>query len=132
MYNIAITKEKKTHFFNGADDQPRQYPTLADALVSAQYLGLTRQDVELHFVKEGAAIDAITEISKKPAKQGLEGDEKQKKPLEKMNKDQLIAYAAEKEIAINAESTKAEILATIQATDKQDIKTGDSDSNSES
>jgi len=59
MYNIAITKENKTEFFNCTGDKPRQYPTLADALVSAQYLGLSRGDVELHFVKEGASISEI-------------------------------------------------------------------------
>jgi len=63
MYNIAITKENKTTFYDGADGKPRPYPTLADALVSAQYLGLTRQDVELHFVKEGASIEAITKTA---------------------------------------------------------------------
>ena len=122
MYNIAITKEKKTDFFNGADDQPRQYPTLADALVSAQYLGLTRQDVELHFVKNGATIDTITQTAKE-----LESGKKQKKPFEKMNREQLVAYAAEKEIAINPEGTKAEILVAIQAANEQDIKIGEDD-----
>jgi hypothetical protein len=68
MYNIAITKENKTSFFNGADDKPRPYPTLADALVSAQYLGLTREDVELHFVREGASIDSITKTTTSMAK----------------------------------------------------------------
>jgi len=63
MYNIAITKEKKTEFFNGNDAKPRSYPNLAEALISAQYLGLTKQDVELHFVKEGTSIDAVTQTT---------------------------------------------------------------------
>ena len=54
MYNIAITKDKETKFYEGDGGKPRSYPTLADALVSAQYLGLARLDAELHFVKEGA------------------------------------------------------------------------------
>jgi hypothetical protein len=67
MYNIAITKDRETKFFDGADNKPRPYPTLADALVSAQYLGLTKQDVELHFVKEGADVEeaAKTTTAKK-------------------------------------------------------------------
>jgi hypothetical protein len=64
MYNIAITKEKKTKFFNGNDDKPRSYPTLADALVSAQYLGLNKQEgVELHFIMEGTSVDAVTQTT---------------------------------------------------------------------
>ncbi|MDR0474383.1 MAG: hypothetical protein LBH43_12015 [Treponema sp.] len=83
MYNIAITKNKETSFFDGADGKPRPYPTLADALVSAQYLGLSRQDVELHFVKEGAAAEGLAKEPEaagpkkggkgKPAAPGPEG-----------------------------------------------------------
>jgi hypothetical protein len=59
MYNIAITRGENTEFFNGNDGKPRSYPTLADALVTAQYLGLSKQEgVELHFVKEGSSIEA--------------------------------------------------------------------------
>ena len=70
MYNIAITKENKTEFFNCTGDKPRQYPTLAAALVSAQYLGLSQGDVELHFVKEGASIEGITKAVPKGEKAG--------------------------------------------------------------
>ena len=119
MYNIAITKENKTEFFNGADDKPRSYPTLADALVSAQYLGLTRQDAELHFVKAGTSIEAITETTTGIAPQGGGADKTEgPKPPERMNKEQLTAYAKEKGIGIPAEGTKAEILAAIHAAEK--------------
>ena len=117
MYNIAITKDKETSFFNGADEKPRPYPTLADALVSAQYLGLTRQDVELHFVKEGTPTEEITRTTTAATPQGGGGkaDGDTGKPLEKMNKEQLLAYALEKKIDVNYAATKAEILAAIQA-----------------
>ena len=120
MYNIAITKDKETSFFNGADEKPRPYPTLADALVSAQYLGLTRQDVELHFVKEGTSIEEITQTTTvtTPPGGGEKTDAGTDKPLEKLNKEQLLAYAAEAGITVNAEGTKAEILAAIHAAGK--------------
>jgi hypothetical protein len=63
MYNIAITKDKETKFFDGTDSKPRSYPTLADALMSAQYLGLAKQDVELHFIKEGTSNEAINQTT---------------------------------------------------------------------
>jgi len=91
MYNIAITKENKTEFFNCTGDKPRQYPTLADALVSAQYLGLSRGDVELHFVKEGASIERFTQEASPVEKAGKEaGKGKQRvkaNPKDEGNKD---------------------------------------------
>jgi len=72
MYNIAVTKENKTEFFNCTGDKPRQYPTLAAALVSAQYLGLSRGDVELHFVKEGTSIKRFTQEASPVKKTGKE------------------------------------------------------------
>ena len=72
MYNIAITKDKNTDFFSGNDMKPRSYPTLTEALVSAQYLGLAKQDVELHFVREGASVEAITETASSISSPGKE------------------------------------------------------------
>jgi len=61
MYNIAITKENKTELFTDTEGKPRRYPALVEALVSAQYLGLASGDVELHFVKEGPAVEKNSE-----------------------------------------------------------------------
>jgi Pyruvate/2-oxoacid:ferredoxin oxidoreductase gamma subunit len=102
MYNIAITQKGKNAFFADNDGKPRNYPTLADALVSAQYLGLTRQDVELHFVKEGTVIGELSET-------------KEDGPLPGMNKKQLLAYAKKKGIKVNADMSAEEIVAAIQA-----------------
>ena len=135
MYNIAITKENKTEFYDGADGKPRPYPTLADALVSAQYLGLTRQDVELHFVKEGASIEAVTKTTTavaKPKRNSAKKDNDKPavseqdgggKPLAEMNHDELVACA--KELDINTENfaNDDEIRAAIQAAKELDIKT---------
>lgn len=41
-------------------------------------------------------------------------DEEKVKPLSKMTKDELIEYATSKDIQINAESTKKEILLSIE------------------
>ena len=122
MYNIAITKEGKTDFFNDIDDNPRPYPSLADALVSAQYLGLNRDDVELHFIKEGASTEGITQTVKTLPKEEKNSNEKS---LEKMSHKQLVAYAAEAGIPIPPESTKADILALIQILEKPATETND-------
>jgi len=132
MYNIVISKgmdvEREVDFLNGADDKPRRYPTLAEALVSAQYLGLTRQNVELHFVREGAhAAGLITETATANTPQG-DGDDSGGgtcKVLDKMKKAELVAYAAGKGIAVNDGDTKEIILAAIRETEKQDGKTDD-------
>ena len=63
MFNIAITKENDTKFYDDTDGKPRQYPTLADALVTAQYHGLTQDADGLHFVKDGVSIDAVTKTT---------------------------------------------------------------------
>ena len=60
MFNITITKENETKFYDDADGQPRQYPTLADALVTAQYHGLTKEADGLYFVKDGMTIESVT------------------------------------------------------------------------
>lgn len=71
MYNIAINNGKETKFFHGSDGKPRSYPSLAEALVSAQYLGLARQDVELHFLKEGELIETVNgALSSAPSRGG--------------------------------------------------------------
>jgi len=136
MYNIAITKENKTEFFYCTGDKPRQYPTLADALVSAQYLGLSQGDVELHFVKEGTSIERLTQASapgKKAGKgkQGVEanpgdgGSKDSPDPdaagelaLKKKSKEELLEYAAREKITVNAEGTQEEIIAAIQSVNK--------------
>jgi len=73
MYNIAITNEKETAFFSNVDGKPKKYPTLADALASAQYLGLARQDADLHFVREGTPIDAFSGTAKPKPEQKAGG-----------------------------------------------------------
>ena len=140
MFNIAIAKNKETKFFEDGTGKPRSYPTLADALVSAQYLGLTKQDAELYFVKEGASIDDVTKTASTVtseqeavnATEGLELDIKSIEEalvenqtaldnqstdlavtLEKMEIKELIAFAAEKKIEIKKNSKKNEIISTI-------------------
>jgi len=131
MYNIAITKENKTEFFNCTGNKPRQYPTLADALVSAQYLGLSRGDVELHFVKEGTSLEGMHKPASygKKTEKGKQGAEiSQSKTdgndnpdteggssLEGMSKEELLEYAAREEITVNADGAKEEIIAAIRA-----------------
>jgi len=127
MYCIAITKEGKTDFYKGSGGRPSRYPTLADALVSAQYLGLTRQAEELHFVKGGADLGAISKTA--AAASGGGGDQMQaleqnggsnwRAPLEKMSKEQLAACAKERGIAVSADASKKEILAIILEAEKQ-------------
>jgi len=73
MYNIAITKDDKTNFHRGSGDKPNRYPTLADALVSAQYLGLSRSADDLHFVREGTPIDAFSGTAKPKAAKKPDG-----------------------------------------------------------
>jgi len=133
MYNIAITKENKTDFFYCTGNKPRQYPTLADALVSAQYLGLSRGDVELHFVKEGTFLEGIGKPVSQGKKTGKGKSGTESSPsasgdkgnpetdvtgghaLEEMSKEELLEYAAREEITVNTDSTQEEILAAIQA-----------------
>ncbi|MCL2093019.1 MAG: hypothetical protein FWH12_02385 [Treponema sp.] len=69
MFNIAVTKENQTRFYEDADGKPRQYPTLADALVTAQYHGLTKESDGLFFVKHGTPVDDIL----RPAPKGGAG-----------------------------------------------------------
>ena len=127
MYNIAITKEGKTDFYKGTGDNPNRYPTLADALVSAQYLGLTRQDVELHFVKEGTSAASITKtVTGMARQQDGSGEGGTDVPLDRMNRGQLAAYAEEKGIAFNVDGTKKEILAAIREAEKGNGDSGDS------
>jgi len=132
MYNIVISKgrdvEREVGFLNGADDKPRQYPTLAEALVSAQYLGLTRQDVELHFVREGAhTAGLITETATANTTQrdGDDSGDGTGKALDKMKKAELVAYATGKGIAVNDGDTKETILAAIKEAEKRDLEPND-------
>ena len=67
MFNIATTKNNETKFYEDADGKPRQYPTLADALVTAQYHGLTHDADGLHFVRDGVSIEAFTKTTTSPA-----------------------------------------------------------------
>jgi len=127
MYNIAITKEKETKFFSDAGGKPKRYPTLADALVSAQYLGLTRQDAELHFVKDGTAVESIagTAAATLPPQAEEEGGGETGKSPDKMNRAELAAYAEGKGIAVSDGDTKAVILAAVKEAEKRGEKTGD-------
>ena len=60
MYNIAVVKDKKSELYKGNDGSVYAFPTLDEALISAQYHGLGRQYDELYFVKEGADIESVT------------------------------------------------------------------------
>jgi predicted component of type VI protein secretion system len=114
MYNIAITQDGITAFFADAVGKPRSYPTMADALVSAQYLGLTRKDVELHFVKEGTV---IPESLTAPITGGTE-DNPDKDPLAGMTKAQLLAYAGEHGLEIDKNAKVDDIREQIRAAEQ--------------
>jgi hypothetical protein len=122
MYNTIITREGESAFLTENDGKPRNYPTLSDALVSAQYLGLTKGEVELHFVKEGAVIPgALANTSTGSTGSKLEGD-----PLAGMTKKQLLAYAEENGITVDEKAKPDEIRAQIHEAQRADSESDES------